>query len=73
MNGNYIWAKQFSGTGFKSFNGMVVDASGNIFTAGIFSGTVDFDPTPTVRNLSGPTYGDDNFISKLDEIGCITL
>jgi len=69
LNGNYIWAKQFSGTGFKSFNGMVVDASGNIFTAGIFSGTVDFDPTPTVRNLSGPTYGDDNFISKLDGSG----
>jgi hypothetical protein len=35
----------------------------------MFSGTVDFDPSATVGNLSGPTNGDDGFISKLDASG----
>ncbi|QBN18636.1 SBBP repeat-containing protein [Flavobacterium nackdongense] len=69
LNGSYVWAKQFSGTGTKFLKGMAVDASGNIFTAGMFSGTVDFNPSAAVANLSGPTYGDDGFISKLDAAG----
>jgi len=69
LNGSYVWAKQFSGTGTKFLKGIAVDTSGNVCTAGIFSGTVDFDPSLTVSNLSGPTFGDDGFISKLDASG----
>jgi hypothetical protein len=69
LNGSYVWAKQFSGTGTKFLKGMAVDASGNVFTAGMFSGTVDFNPSAAVGNLSGPTFGDDGFISKLDVSG----
>lgn len=68
-NGSYVWAKKFSGTGVKFLKGMAVDAIGNVFTAGMFSGTVDFDPSPAVTNLSGPAFGDDGFISKLDASG----
>ncbi len=68
-NGSYVWAKQFSGTGIKFLKGIAVDASGNVFTAGMFSDTVDFDPSAAVGNLSGPTNGDDGFISKLDISG----
>jgi hypothetical protein len=68
-NGSYVWAKQFSGTGTKFLKGMAVDASGNVFTAGLFSGTVDFNPSAAIANLSGPTFGDDGFISKLDVSG----
>jgi len=69
LNGSYVWAKQFSGSGFKFLKGIAVDASGNVFTAGMFSGTVDFNPSAAVGNLSGPTFGDDGFISKLDVSG----
>ncbi len=69
LNGSYVWSKQFSGTGFKFVKGIAVDASGNVFTAGMFSGTVDFNPSAAVGNLSGPTFGDDGFISKLDLSG----
>ena len=69
LNGSYVLAKKFSGTGVKFLKGMAVDAIGNVFTAGMFSGTVDFDPSPAVTNLSGPAFGDDGFISKLDASG----
>lgn len=68
-NGSYVWAKQFSGTGTKFIKGIAVDASGNVCTAGMFSGTVDFNPSAAVGNLSGPAFGDDGFISKLDVSG----
>jgi Secretion system C-terminal sorting domain/Beta-propeller repeat len=69
LNGSYVWAKQFSGTGTKFLKGLAVDTSGNVFTAGMFSGTVDFNPSAAIANLSGPTFGDDGFISKLDVSG----
>jgi hypothetical protein len=69
LNGSYVWAIQFGGTGVKFLKGMAVDASGNVFTAGMFSGTVDFNPSAAVGNLNGPTFGDDGFISKLDASG----
>lgn len=68
-NGNYVWAKQFSGTGFKIFTGLAVDATGNIFTSGMFFGTVDFDPSVSVNNLVQATGSDDGFITKLDASG----
>ncbi len=46
---------------------IVLDASGNIYTTGAFSGTIDFDPGPGVYNLSGS--GGDIYISKLDPNG----
>ena len=49
--------------------GTIDNDSGNVFTAGMFSGTVDFNPSAAVVNLSGPTFGDDGFISKLDASG----
>lgn len=68
-NGNYVWAKQFSGTATKFIKGLAVDINGNVFTAGMFTGTVDFDPNTGVSNLNGPTFGDDGFITKLDASG----
>ena len=69
LNGSYVWAKQFSGTDVKNLKGMAVDALGNVFTAGMFTGTVDFNPSAAVVNLSSPAFGDDGFISKLDVSG----
>ncbi len=69
-SGNYAWAKQFSGTGFKVLNGLAVDASGNVLTTGLFEGTVDFDPGSAKSNLTvAGGIGNDVFISKLDSHG----
>jgi hypothetical protein len=48
--------------------GIVTDVSGNIYTTGFFSGTVDFDPGSGFENLT--SNGDyDIHICKLDSVG----
>jgi gliding motility-associated-like protein len=67
------WAKQFAGGVTGSYDrgqGVKVDANGNVYSVGIFSGTVDFDPGPGTFNLT--TSGGSNtdvYISKLDLFG----
>jgi hypothetical protein len=70
-SGNYVWAKQFSGPDTESGKSIITDASGNVYTAGIFQGTVDFDPGPSTYNLTvaGGSLSNDIFISKLDVSG----
>ncbi|MFN8359838.1 MAG: SBBP repeat-containing protein [Candidatus Kapaibacterium sp.] len=45
------WIKQIGGLGADEGHSVVTDASGNIYTIAIFSGTVDFDPGAGVVNL----------------------
>jgi len=64
------WAKQFAGTSALSFGrgwGIQTDADGNVYSAGIFTGTTDFDPGPGVFNLT--PISTDVYISKLDAAG----
>ena len=66
--GNFVWAKKMGGTSGDYGNSIALDASGNVFTTGIFQGTVDFDPGAGTFNLtSAGNY--DIFISKLDAAG----
>lgn len=68
--GNFIWAKQFSGTSSKNISTITTDHFGNIYTTGGFMGTVDFDPGPSVFNLtSNVSNQNDIFICKLDKDG----
>jgi hypothetical protein len=70
-SGNFIWAKQFGGTGLDNANSIAIDAStatGGIYTTGLFYGTVDFDPGIGTFNLTSAGFGD-IFISKLDSAG----
>ncbi|MGI8893797.1 MAG: SBBP repeat-containing protein, partial [Bacteroidia bacterium] len=67
-SGNLQWAKQLSGMAYNTGYSIDVDANGNVYTTGSFAGTVDFDPTPGIYNLS--SFGAvDIFISKLDSSG----
>ena len=71
-SGNFVWAKGFYGP--VSFtnpipHGIEVDGSGNVFTAGYFTGTVDFDPGAATYNLSPADGFRDAYISKLDAAG----
>jgi hypothetical protein len=70
-SGNFIWAKQMGGTTEALENGysIAVDAGGNVYTTGLFSYTLDFDPGPGIYNLSSIDNQYDIFVSKLDSSG----
>jgi hypothetical protein len=67
-SGNFVWAKALGGTNTDEGQCMVVDASGNVFTTGTFSGTADFDPGLGTFNLTSAGFWD-AFISKFDGSG----
>jgi hypothetical protein len=66
--GNLVWAKQFGGTGGISGYSIAVDASGNTYTTGSFTGSIDFDPGAAVYNLTN-TGSYDIYICKTDPMG----
>ncbi|MGZ4035931.1 MAG: SBBP repeat-containing protein, partial [Bacteroidia bacterium] len=71
-SGNFVWAKEMSGTGSSNSGAgtsIVVDATGNVYTTGCFSGTIDFDPGVGIVNLTSGLGGQETFISKLDASG----
>lgn len=57
-----------SGISYESGWRVEVDASGYVYTTGIFTGTTDFDPGPGVYNLASAGQTD-IFISKSDPYG----
>jgi len=66
--GNFIWAKSIGGIGNEQSFSSDIDKNGNIYTAGCYSGTVDFDPG--IGNYSLTSSGwYDTFILKLDSNG----
>lgn len=67
-SGNYLWAKQIGGASFDIGLSLDIDASGNVYTAGAFQGTVDFDPGIDNSNFTAFS-GFNAFISKLDVAG----
>jgi hypothetical protein len=73
QGGDLVWAKGMGGEHADLGIGVKTDSNGNVYTAGSFRGTGDFDPGPNVFNLTAA--GDfsnffdaklDGFISKLD-------
>ena len=66
--GNFVWARQLGGDRLELSGGIAVDRSGNVHTTGQFYGTTDFDPGPSVFNLT-PIEQADTFVSKLDSVG----
>lgn len=71
-NGNFIWAKCFGNTThdyyqFSDTRGIDVDASHNVYIAGNFMGTFDFDPGSNTHIISSSNY--DWYVLKLNEQG----
>jgi hypothetical protein len=66
--GNLVWAKKIGGTSDDQAQKVTVDGNGDVYLAGDFSGTVDFDPGSGTQNLtaSGST---DAFLLKLNSTG----
>ena len=51
---NFEWANGMGSASYEEGRSIAVDAQGNVFTTGIFQGTVDFDPGGGIFNLTGP-------------------
>lgn len=66
--GNFMWAKSFGGNSYDSGNSLAIDAAGNIYTVGSFSGSIDLDPSPAL-DIWSSAGGVDAFIQKLDNSG----
>ncbi|MES2680793.1 MAG: T9SS type A sorting domain-containing protein [Bacteroidota bacterium] len=66
--GNFGWGYAFGSTIIEDEAlGMVSDAAGNIFTTGVFCGSVDFAPGPSVLTLT--TSLDAAFVTKINSSG----
>ena len=69
-SGNLVWVKQLGGTVADVVRGVAVDAGGNVYASGSFSGTADFDPGAGVTNLVS-SGSNDAFVVKLDPSGAL--
>ena len=67
--GNFVWAKRLGGINSDIALAVAVDGAGNVFTAGYFSATADFDPGAGTSNLTSAGGSQDVFVSKLDSSG----
>ncbi len=64
--GNFGWAKSIGGIYDDIAYSIAVDSSGNVYTNGYFSGTVDFDPGAGTSNLIS-VGGADIFVHKMGQ------
>lgn len=62
------WAKSCGGGSNEQGQGVVVDANGNVYSTGYFTGSGDFDPGPGTQSLTS-AGAEDVYISKLDASG----
>jgi hypothetical protein len=67
-SGNFIWAKDCGGYNSNMGNSLALDQNGNVYLTGEFGGMGDFDPGPSVYNLTAQGT-QDVFILKLDSLG----
>lgn len=68
QNGNFLWSRQFGAGGNDDGYELKIDPSGNVVATGYFQSTIDFDPGPSVYNITG-NGANDIFILKLDPSG----
>lgn len=69
-----VWsglARRFGGSGSEGVQGFARDVSGNLYLAGYFQGSVDFDPGAGVQVLSsrGSAGAADGYVLSLDQSG----
>ncbi len=67
-DGKLVWAKAIGDFRYQAANAIAVDSAQNIYIAGIFFGTTDFDPGPGVTNLVS-RGNEDIFVCKYDKSG----
>src|SRR5690606_108826 len=69
-SGNYVWAKAMGGTSTEIAYSIALDALNNIYLAGYFFNTADFDPGAGTANLTSASVNiSDAFFAKYDASG----
>lgn len=66
--GGFVWVKKTAGSGDEYGRAITMNATGEIFWGGNYTGTVDFDPSVGTNNLTS-TGNTDNFVSKFNTSG----
>ncbi|MFK8014648.1 MAG: hypothetical protein AB8G17_04350 [Gammaproteobacteria bacterium] len=69
--GGFRYAVAAGGSNTDIGWGVDVDASGNAFVTGSFSGTADFDPSPGILELTSEGVNNDAFIASYDPGGAL--
>ncbi len=67
--GGLQWVKTIGGTSSDQGKTLTTDNFGNILIAGMYYGTVDFDPGPNVVSMTSTSGSTDIFFLKLDKTG----
>lgn len=63
------WARQIGGSLRDVSSALKIDAAGNLYTTGSYTGLVDFDPGPGVSNVTSVSFSADAYLQKLDKDG----
>jgi hypothetical protein len=66
---SFNWAKRIGGTSNDFGLSLVLDSNKNVYSVGVYTGTVDFNPGSPIFNLTGQTLYYDGYVSKLDSNG----
>lgn len=64
-----MWAKRIGNADFDTTPRVALDHQGNILAAGVYEGTVDFDPGPATHELTSHSDSRDAYILKLASDG----
>ncbi len=68
--GNFEWAKKIgTASATDVASSVAIDPSGNVYTTGMYAGTVDFNPGTGSFNMTAPGGDFNCYISKLDSLG----
>ncbi|CAN1544865.1 Secretion system C-terminal sorting domain [Flavobacteriaceae bacterium] len=70
--GNYLWAKNLGGTAGNIINGNITIGGNFLYITGSYTGTVDFDPSNNVSNLTSVSNSD-IFLARYDLNGFYVL
>jgi hypothetical protein len=65
----YGWTQTLGGSGFDAAVAVEQDTAGNVYIAGFFEGTVDFDPSPEKAEWRTSKGSRDIFVSKFSAVG----
>ena len=68
-SGTRIWTRTWGGVGEEYGNSVDIDSTGNIYIAGIFNQTVDFDPGSGTEERTSNHGSGDVFLSQFDSSG----
>lgn len=67
--GSFVWVKQVANSGRLFSNALALGGSDEIYVAGTFSGSPDFDPSNSTFNLTSKGQFFDAYILRMNTIG----